>query len=153
MTQQAPEKIWVDDKLRYFNRPVAGWPFRAYLRAKGIPDSEDYFIYDDTSLQRGHVGTWELSNGRLYLIEIQGCHAVEDKPFLRGDEVTIRGIFHKDRVFFYWYTGDIIYEELGDLRELYFFRGRHAKSAAGRLLVKFFIFIERLRYYYGPIPD
>ncbi len=60
------------------------------------------FADNCTALWRGYVGTWEIVDGRLYLIELSGT--LED-----GGEASVATIFpdYPDRVFAHWYSGSI----------------------------------------------
>jgi len=60
------------------------------------------FLEPSTALWRGYVGTWEVCEGRLYLIGIQA--QLED-----GTRVTLDTLFpgYPDRVFAHWYTGEL----------------------------------------------
>ena len=60
------------------------------------------FDYNCTALWRGYVGTWEIVDGRLYLIELHG--ALEG-----GEEASVATMFpdYPDRVFAHWYSGTI----------------------------------------------
>ena len=55
-----------------------------------------------TALWRGYVGTWEIVDGRLYLIDLQGT-------LKGGEEASVATIFpdYPDRVFAHWYSGTI----------------------------------------------
>ncbi|MGC8494817.1 MAG: hypothetical protein ACP5SH_24095 [Syntrophobacteraceae bacterium] len=55
-----------------------------------------------TALWRGYIGTWEILDGRLYLIELHGT--LED-----GSEAELSSIFpdFPDRVFAHWFSGTI----------------------------------------------
>lgn len=71
----------------------------------------DYFAFSGewpgfesncTALWRGYVGTWEIIDTRLYLIELHGT-------LEGGAEATLATIFpdFPDRVFAHWYSGTI----------------------------------------------
>jgi len=55
-----------------------------------------------TALWRGYVGTWEIVDGRLYLIKLRG-------DLEGGGEASLATIFpdYPDRVFAHWYSGTI----------------------------------------------
>lgn len=55
-----------------------------------------------TALWRGYVGTWEIIDGRLYLIKLRG-------DLEGGGEASLATIFpdYPDRVFAHWYSGTI----------------------------------------------
>jgi len=58
------------------------------------------FEATSTALGRGHLGTWEVVNGRLYLVELQGT-------LKSGDEASLESVFpgFPDRVFAHWFSG------------------------------------------------
>jgi hypothetical protein len=60
------------------------------------------FEYNCTALWRGYIGTWEIVDDRLYLIEL--CGTLKD-----GGEASVATIFpdYPDRVFAHWYSGTI----------------------------------------------
>jgi hypothetical protein len=55
-----------------------------------------------TALWRGYVGSWEIVDGRLYLINISGT-------LEGGGEASLASVFPEfpDRVFAHWYSGTI----------------------------------------------
>ena len=55
-----------------------------------------------TALWRGYVGSWEIVEDRLYLVELNGT--LED-----GSEASLATVFpgFPDRVFAHWFTGTI----------------------------------------------
>lgn len=72
---------------------------------------DDYFWFTDihpgfsmncTALWRGYVGTWEILDGRLYLIGLNG--ELKD-----GAKVNLATIFpdYPERVFAHWYSGKL----------------------------------------------
>ncbi len=58
------------------------------------------FESTSTALWRGYVGTWEILNDRLYLVELRGT-------LKSGDDATLESVFpgFKDRVFAHWFSG------------------------------------------------
>lgn len=58
------------------------------------------FESTSTALWRGYVGTWEILNDRLYLVELRGT-------LKSGDDATLNSVFpgFKDRVFAHWFSG------------------------------------------------
>ena len=60
------------------------------------------FEYNCTALWRGYVGTWEIVEDRLYLIDLQG-------ELEGGGVASVATIFpdYPDRVFAHWYSGTI----------------------------------------------
>lgn len=55
-----------------------------------------------TALWRGYIGTWEITNDRLYLIELAGT--LSD-----GTEANLNTVFagYPERVFAHWYSGTL----------------------------------------------
>ena len=55
-----------------------------------------------TALWRGYVGTWEVVDRRLYLVELEG-------EFKDGRQASLASFFpeHPSRVFAHWYSGII----------------------------------------------
>jgi len=95
MTAQIEETIFVD------GIPVALLtnPLDAFLER--FPDGPR-FESTSTALWRGYIGKWELTNSRLYLIELSGL-------LTTGSEASLETIFpgYPDRVFAHWYTGTL----------------------------------------------
>jgi hypothetical protein len=60
------------------------------------------FASNCTALWRGYVGTWEILNDRLYLVDING--SLES-----GQDVDLETVFpgYGTRVFAHWYSGTI----------------------------------------------
>jgi hypothetical protein len=63
---------------------------------------EPGFAWTSTANWRGYVGEWQILDGRLYLIGIEG--ELKD-----GSTATLETVFpgFPDRVFAHWYTGTI----------------------------------------------
>ena len=74
-------------------------PLRGYFALAGL---ESNFRSNCTALWRGYVGTWEISDGRLYLVKLQGTPN-------QDEEVSIATLFpdFPDRVFAHWFSGTI----------------------------------------------
>ena len=60
------------------------------------------FEFTCTALWRGYVGTWEITNDRLYIVGLTGT--LKD-----GSEATLETLFpgYPDRVFAHWYSGTL----------------------------------------------
>ena len=60
------------------------------------------FASNCTALWRGYVGTWEIINDRLYLVELQG-------ELKSGQDADLETVFpgYGERVFAHWYSGVI----------------------------------------------
>lgn len=85
--------------LRHEGREVSlcTQPLDDYFELAGIKPA---FKCTSTALWRGYVGTWEILDGRLYLIKLRGRQ--QD-----GTEASLSKIFpgYLDRVFAHWYCG------------------------------------------------
>jgi len=91
----------IAETLHYMGEDVAMCtePLGDYFAMSGI---NPRFESNCTALWRGYVGRWEVVDGRLYLVELNGT--LED-----GTEASVATIFpdFPDRVFAHWYTGTI----------------------------------------------
>ena len=74
-------------------------PLSDYFALSGVKAP---FKFRSTALWRGYVGTWEIVDDRLYLVELKGTLA-------GGIEASVATIFPEfpNRVFAHWYTGTI----------------------------------------------
>ena len=61
-----------------------------------------HFKSNCTALWRGYIGTWEVLNDRLYLVDLEGI--LKD-----GSAASLETFFphYPDRVFAHWYSGTI----------------------------------------------
>lgn len=50
-------------------------------------------LHRNTALERGYVGTWELDDGRLYLIGLYGHFGNRLNSLGQGEELTVRSCF------------------------------------------------------------
>lgn len=93
MTAQISEKLFINGE----RVPLLTNPLDLYFDLGG---KGPRFQSTSTALWRGYVGTWELTNNRLYLIALVGT--LED-----GSEALLKNIFpdFADRVFAHWYSG------------------------------------------------
>ena len=95
MTAQMSETLHYEgQKLSMMDNPLD-----EYLSLSGYWPP---FRAQSTALWRGYVGTWEVREGRLYLIAIRA--QLED-----GTTVTLETLFpgYPDRVFAHWFTGEL----------------------------------------------
>ena len=95
MTAQISERlIYESHQLSMCTNPLS-----LYFAMGG--DSPN-FEYNCTALWRGYVGTWEIVDGRLYLIELHGT-------LEGGEEASVATIFpeYTDRVFAHRYSGTL----------------------------------------------
>ena len=75
-------------------------PLGDYFALSGVRSPFDTTVC--TALWRGYVGSWEIVEARLYLVELHGT--LED-----GSIGTLASLFpdYPERVFAHWYTGTI----------------------------------------------
>lgn len=93
LTAQTPEKILLDGEML----DLCTEPLGHYFYFGGTqPD----FAPRATSCWRSYIGTWEIRNGRLYLVGIDAKH--RDR-----NPVKLEDIFpgYPERVFAHWFTG------------------------------------------------
>lgn len=93
MTAQISEELLLDgEKLRLCSEPL-----RDYFNFSGEWPS---FSACSTALWRSYIGTWEIRNGRLYLVGIDAKHR-------NGNPVKLEDLFpgYSKRVFAHWFTG------------------------------------------------
>ena len=93
MTAQAHEFLFINGK----RNSMCSCPLDFYLKFSKISRK---IVCSRTSLWRGYVGTWEIIDNRLYLIDILGA-------FSDGSSINLDAIFpgYPDRVFAHWYSG------------------------------------------------
>ena len=91
----------IAERLNYQGEDVAMCtnPLGDYFAMGGF---NPRFESNCTALWRGYVGRWEIVDGRIYLVELNGT--LED-----GTEASVGTIFpdFSDRVFAHWYSGTI----------------------------------------------
>lgn len=95
MTAQIPEElVFQGQRMSMFTTPLA-----PYLADHG---RDPGFNAPMTALWRGYVGTWEIADDRLYLIQLRGT-------LESGEKASLRTIFPDCtcRVFAEWYSGTI----------------------------------------------
>ena len=95
MTAQISEKlIYEGHQLSMCTTPLVD-----YFAMAG---DQPKFKYNCSALWRGYVGTWEIVDYRLYLIELRG-------ELEGGGVASVATIFpdYPDRVFAHWYSGMI----------------------------------------------
>ncbi len=89
------------ENLLYQGRDVPMYtnPLSDYFEMTGI---RPQFKENCTALWRGYIGTWEIVDNRMYLIDINGT--LEDDT-----DVSLATIFPEfpSRVFAHWYSGTI----------------------------------------------
>jgi hypothetical protein len=91
----------IAEKLRYEGEDLAMCtnPLSDYFAMGGF---RPRFASNSTALWRGYVGRWDIVDGRLYLVELQGTLGDGSEAFL----ATVFPDF-PNRVFAHWYTGTI----------------------------------------------
>ena len=95
MTAQMPERLtYKGEKLSLAEQPLS-----AFFKLAG---SKPAMAETSSALWRGYIGSWEVTNERLYLVGLDG--RLED-----GSALTLDLLFpgFPDRVFAHWYSGDM----------------------------------------------
>ena len=95
MTAQMPERLtYKGEQLSLAEEPL--W---AFFKLAG---SKPPMAKSSSALWRGYIGSWEITNERLYLVGIDG--RLKD-----GSALTLDLLFpgFPDRVFAHWYSGDM----------------------------------------------
>jgi hypothetical protein len=91
----------IAERLQYQGEEVAMCtnPLDDYFALGGFSPR---FESNCTALWRGYVGRWEILDGRLYLLELNGM-------LIDGTEASVSSVFpdFPDRVFAHWYSGTI----------------------------------------------
>lgn len=94
----------IGEILRYNGNTVrmCDTPLGDYFALGGRRPEPDFDTFGCTALWRGYVGTWEIVDGRLYLVGISGD--LED-----GSPGCLATVFpdYPERVFAHWYSGEI----------------------------------------------
>lgn len=93
MTDQIPESLIYQGE----KRSMCTEPLNAFFKTS----REDLdFQWQHTACRRGYEGTWEISEEKLYLIELTGITKA-------GETVNLETLFpgFPERVFADWYTG------------------------------------------------
>lgn len=93
MTAQVPESLKYQDETL----SLCGQPLDSYFELLG---EDPPFVAPHTALWRGYVGSWEIHDGRLYLLRLEGCgHS--------GNHIGLSDLFaeYPERVFAHWVNG------------------------------------------------
>lgn len=94
----------IGEVLRYEGKTVrmCDTPLGDFFSLGGRRPDPDFDTYGCTALWRGYVGTWEIVDGRLYLVDLAG-------EFEDGSPVSLGAVFpdFPDRVFAHWYSDTI----------------------------------------------
>lgn len=99
MTLQASEIIFINEE----KCSTRDEPLNIYIENLKIKPS---FHYPTTACWRGYIGTWEVKDDKLYLIDLIGYlnQYIQDKQ----KEVGLDYLFpDENEVFAEWYTGEI----------------------------------------------
>lgn len=93
MSDQTPESLIYDGETC----DMCTEPLNAYFRMIGVKPN---FEWPHSGCIRGYEGTWEISDGKLYLIQLSGITKA-------GETVNLETLFpgFPERVFADWYTG------------------------------------------------
>ena len=95
MTAQIPERLtYQGKKMAMCTEPLSG-----YLTISGVKPG---FRANCSALWRGYIGTWEVKNGLLYLIGLEGT--LHD-----GRRASLSTVFprYPSRVIADWYSGTL----------------------------------------------
>lgn len=95
MTAQFPEKVtFQGEQVAMYTEPL-----REYFNLTGVKPS---FRVTCSGLWRGYIGRWEIVDGQLFLIGLEGT--LED-----GSKASLSTVFPNasDRVLAYWYSGTL----------------------------------------------
>lgn len=95
MTAQIAERLHFEGR----EVPMCAEPLHDYFELAG---QQPKFAFTNTALWRAYVGTWEIREGRLYLIALRGT--LED-----GSAANVATIFpdFPERVFAHWFSGTL----------------------------------------------
>ena len=104
MTVQIPEQM-LDPAMSTTKFLMLSDPLTPYLRSKGIHNLSKY---SPSCLHRGHVGSWMLKDGKLWLLKVKVWnsdeHVYADLRELSPDH------FYRNKVFADWVNGWITIE-------------------------------------------
>lgn len=97
MTAQMAEVLHMNGEVH----SLCTHPLATYFELIGITSPFDDFRC--SALWRGYVGTWEITQGRLYLIGLKGWLVGSN------DECGMETLFpgFPERVFAHWFTGEL----------------------------------------------
>lgn len=139
MTAQFPERlICYGEEMNMYSEPLSNYLIEKELEAA--------FVAECSALWRGYLGTWEIIDGKLFLVSLTGNLST-------GAEASISSIFPEtsDKVFANWYSGDLKIPR-GDLVE-YIHMGFDSKFES-ELVVKILSgYVVATRLYYNKQID
>lgn len=94
MTAQVPENLTYMGK----QHEMCDEPLADYFELASV---EPPFVGLNSACWRGYIGTWEIKDDRLYLIELEGR--------IGSGEANLETLFpgFPERVFAHWYTGTV----------------------------------------------
>ncbi len=102
MTAQVPETL-IHNGTEY---ALCVEPLNKYIKQQR-PDIR--FAWNDTSCWRGYEGTWEIKDGKLYLVDLVGCLR-GDKQYPPNDPDLFAKLFPDSvgtGLFADWFTGQL----------------------------------------------
>lgn len=100
MTIQACEMLLYQGKCwKMYSTPLEAYFETIMPRPDGL--------HCHTALERGYVGTWEIVDGKLYLIGLDGYFFGRTNSLGQGEALTVEGVFPGagGRVFADWFSG------------------------------------------------
>lgn len=95
MTAQIEERLaYQGESLSMCSEPLGNYFYFSGVKPK--------FARTNTALWRNYVGTWEILDGRLYLIGLEAT-------MMDGSAASLEAVFpgFPDRVFAHWYSGEL----------------------------------------------
>lgn len=91
----------IQERLRYQGEylGMSSTPLNDFFELRGHTPA---FQYDCTALWRGYIGSWDITDDRLYLVALQGT-------FADGSPVSLERVFpgYPERVFAHWFSGSV----------------------------------------------
>lgn len=108
----------VSDYLIYNGKtiPIFSNPLESYLELNGIKDIDRGC--NSSSCWRGYIATWELENGKLYLVKIERCGILQSAGVYTGlgcdqngsSEIFdfVKKTFKSQKTYADWFTGKLI---------------------------------------------
>jgi hypothetical protein len=120
MTAQTPERLLYDGQ----EAPLCTEPLEDFFALTG---DRPQLQIASTACWRRYEGSWEITDGRLYLIGIEGT-------LINGQPLTLQAIFPGcgERVFAHWYRGEMRVPRGPRLRYVH---GGYASTYAYDLLI------------------
>lgn len=101
MTTQHPDLLrheGADYRIKPFPLENIGANWSSVDRGDGVHVTR--FGYLSTACWRGYIASWEITNNKLYLVGF-------DTKDNDGNPLTIRDVFETERLFAFWFTGEL----------------------------------------------